>query len=95
MSLETLMLVNGGLSINRMSTPYYPLCNYIFAGWQFFVAFNLQLYSAFDDDLQSIWFYSMVMLITVFAKTSHSLRGDKLFSPRWQGILFALRKTFV
>ena len=28
-----------------------------FAGWQFFVAFDLQLYSAFSDDLQSICLY--------------------------------------
>ena len=28
-------------------------------GGSFFVAFDLQLYSAFSDDLQIIWFYSM------------------------------------
>ncbi len=50
-----------------MIAPLLPLCNYIFAGWQFFVAFDLQLYSVFDDDLQGICSCSMAMLITTLA----------------------------
>ena len=57
-----------------LTTPYAIT---FFAGWQFFVPFDLQLYSTFDDDLQSIWFYSMVMLITTFAKVVYYPREGK------------------
>ena len=78
------------LFINRIIvTPTATLCNYIFAGWQFFVPFDLQLYSTFDDDLQSIWFYSMVMLITTFAKVAYYPREGNALSSRGETILLA------
>ena len=43
-------------------------------------SFLLQLYSAFDDDLQGICSYSKVILFTTFAKINYSLREDKSFS---------------
>ena len=58
-------------------------------------SFLLQLYSAFDDDLQGICSYSMVMLFTTFARIILSPREDKVFSSRREKFLPAKRKIFV
>ena len=57
-----------------LTTPYAIT---FLPGGSFFVPFDLQLYSTFDDDLQSIWFYSMVALHIIFARINYSPRESK------------------
>ena len=45
-------------------------------------SFLLQLYSAFDDDLQGICSYSMVMLFTTFAEVAYYPREGSALSSQ-------------
>ena len=47
-----------------------------------FIVFYLQLYSAFGDDLQRIGPYSIVMLITTFAKVVYYPREGSILSSQ-------------
>ena len=74
---------NVELTLNRMIVALLPPYAITFLpGGSFFVAFDLQLYSVFDDDLQGICSCSMAMLTTTLAKINYSPREDKSFSSR-------------
>jgi len=68
------------ISIIRVHTASYAIT--FLSGGSFFVAFDLQLYSVFDDDLQGICLYSMVALHITFARINYSPREGKVFSSR-------------